>query len=113
MFPRLLKFVNRIVPAKITHGWNIYKAVAAFAALSMVLVLVPLPRELPIGKADAFVVMTTGDAGDFGGGNNDGDCDPDDNGDESDCTLRAAIEEANSNSQADTITFGPAFSTAD
>src|SRR3990172_4041981 len=113
MFPRLLKFVNRIVPAKITHGWNIYKAVVAFAALSMVLVLVPLPRELPIGKADACVVMTTGDAGDFGGGNNDGDCDPDDNGDESDCTLRAAIEEANSNSQADTITFGPAFSTAD
>ncbi len=39
----------------------------------------------------------------------DGDCDPDDNGSEEDCTLRAAIEESNANEPAEglnTIGFG-------
>ncbi|OGC82522.1 MAG: hypothetical protein A2V81_00970 [Candidatus Abawacabacteria bacterium RBG_16_42_10] len=65
MFPRLRVLLDKLVPAKITHGWNIYKALAAFAALSMVLALVPLPQELPSGEANHLtpdiVVTEAGD----------------------------------------------------
>ncbi len=102
MFPRLVKLVNKLIPAKVSHGWNIYKATAALAALSMVLALVPLPQDLPFTHAATFTVDSTADAPDFLA---DGFCDTDDSVGDGPCTLRAAIEEASANASADIIDF--------
>jgi len=65
-------------------------AAAFFAAL---LLLVPAAAAAAaVAAADEFIVASSADDAD--GNPGDGDCDPDDDGSESDCTLRAALEEA-------------------
>lgn len=75
---------------------------SGLAAIASLLVLAAAPELAP---AATFTVVAAGDDpdGDVG----DGDCDPDNDGREDDCTLRAAIEEHNSDSSflGNTIEF--------
>ncbi|HET6893733.1 MAG TPA: CSLREA domain-containing protein, partial [Pyrinomonadaceae bacterium] len=65
----------------------------------------------PVNALLSLTVNTLGDAGDSSGG--DGHCDTDGNlGNGDQCTLRAAIEETNSDLASDTIMFDPSLNGA-
>ena len=84
---------------KIGSERTVSSLVFTVLALTGLLSLAPLPPLLSTAFAATFVVDSTGDGGDSNAGN--GTCD--DGG--GNCTLRAAIEEANAWAGADVINF--------
>jgi CSLREA domain-containing protein len=81
--------------------------VPVFVVLALIAVWVPIGLAASPASADSFTVVSSADSFDDDPG--DGLCDPDGNLSESDCTLRAAIEEANDQVGPHTIGFAGPF----
>ncbi|MBI4836547.1 MAG: DUF11 domain-containing protein [Candidatus Abawacabacteria bacterium] len=53
MSPRVLQYLSKLVPNRVTHRWNNHKVLAAFAAVLIVMALLPIPKDLRNIFADA------------------------------------------------------------